>query len=197
MVNFVSHKKITLLSRSPRRRRLLADMGFVFDVASPNADELIPPGLTPIEAAIHLSQLKADSAKSMLSDENILISADTVVFANNKILGKPKNRQEALQMLHMLSGNSHTVVTGVTLRTLEKSVSFAETTEVFFRKLDTDDIEHYVDTWQPFDKAGSYGIQEWIGLIGVEKIVGCYYNVMGLPTSRLYEELKKFDVFPC
>lgn len=197
MVNFVSHKKITLLSRSPRRRRLLADMGFVFDVASPNADELIPPGLTPIEAAIHLSQLKADSAKSMLSDENILISADTVVFANNKILGKPKNRQEALQMLHMLSGNSHIVVTGVTLRTLEKSVSFAETTEVFFRKLDTDDIEHYVDTWQPFDKAGSYGIQEWIGLIGVEKIVGCHYNVMGLPTSRLYEELKKFDVFPC
>ena len=133
----------------------------------------------------------------MLSDENILISADTVVFANNKILGKPKNRQEALQMLHMLSGNSHTVVTGVTLRTLEKSVSFAETTEVFFRKLDTDDIEHYVDTWQPFDKAGSYGIQEWIGLIGVEKIIGCHYNVMGLPTSRLYEELKKFDVFPC
>ena len=197
MVNFVSHKKITLLSRSPRRRRLLADMGFVFDVASPNADELIPPGLTPIEAAIHLSQLKADSAKSMLSDDNILISADTVVFANNKILGKPKNRQEALQMLHMLSGNSHTVVTGVTLRTLEKSVSFAETTEVFFRKLDTDDIEHYVDTWQPFDKAGSYGIQEWIGLIGVEKIIGCHYNVMGLPTSRLYEELKKFDVFPC
>ena len=197
MVNFVSHKTITLLSRSPRRRRLLADMGFVFDVASPNADELIPPGLTPIEAAIHLSQLKADSAKSMLSDENILISADTVVFANNQILGKPKNRQEALQMLHMLSGNSHTVVTGVTLRTLEKSVSFSETTEVFFRKLDTDDIEHYVDTWQPFDKAGSYGIQEWIGLKGVEKIVGCHYNVMGLPTSRLYEELKKFDVFPC
>lgn len=197
MVKTGRHKKITLLSHSPRRRQLLADMGFVFDVVSPNADELIPPGLTPLEAAIHLSQLKANSAKSILSDDTLVIAADTIVFANDKILGKPKDRLEALQMLHMLSGNSHTVVTGVTIGTLEKSVSFAETTEVFFKKLDNSDIERYVDTCRPFDKAGSYGIQEWIGLVGVEKIVGCHYNVMGLPTSRLYEELKKFDVFPC
>ncbi|MGN1236708.1 MAG: Maf family protein, partial [Bacteroidaceae bacterium] len=153
--------------------------------------------LTPVEAAIHLSQLKANSAKSILSDDTLVIAADTVVFANDKILGKPKDRHEALQMLHMLTGKSHTVVTGVTLGTLEKSVSFAETTEVFFKKLDNSDIERYIDMCRPFDKAGSYGIQEWIGLVGVEKIVGCHYNVMGLPTSRLYEELKKFDVFPC
>ena len=139
-----------------------------------------------------MAKLKASAFEGELAENQLLITADTIVWIDNQVLGKPKDRAVAIEMLHQLSGRKHTVYTGVCLKTTQKERVFSAATDVFFRQLSDDEIAYYVDTYKPFDKAGSYGIQEWIGYVGIERIDGSYFNVMGLPVQRLYQELKKF-----
>lgn len=184
---------ILLGSGSPRRRQLLADMGIEFKaIKIKDVDESYPADMLATEVPLYLSKLKSDTYRDELHDGEILITADTVVISDGMILGKPKDENEAIEMLRALSNRSHDVVTGVTLATKQKTHSFAELTKVFFANLTEDEIAHYVETYRPLDKAGAYGIQEWIGMIGVDGIDGCFYNVMGLPTARLYRELCDF-----
>lgn len=185
--------KILLGSGSPRRRQLLGDMDIDFEIAHlKDIDESYPADLAPERVPEYLSRLKAEGHRDELADDTILITADTVVIFNGEILGKPSDRDDAVNMLSKLAGNTHKVVTGVTLTSKGKSESFSETTEVEFLPLSKAEIEHYVDKYRPMDKAGSYGIQEWIGLIAVKAIRGCFYNVMGLPTSALHHHLRDF-----
>ncbi len=189
----LKNKRIILGSRSPRRRELLADCDITFEVAdSYEVEEIFPADLPAAEVAEYLSRLKADGYPLPLAENDILITADTVVINNGEILGKPADRDHAIRMIASLGGKTHTVVTGVTIRTAERSVSFSSSSEVTFRALDTDEIEYYVDTYHPFDKAGAYGIQEWIGCTAIESISGSFYNVMGLPVAALYKQLKQF-----
>ena len=189
----LKNKRIILGSRSPRRRELLADCDITFEVAdSYEVEEIFPADLPAAEVAEYLSRLKADGYPLPLAENDILITADTVVINNGEILGKPTDRDHAIRMIASLGGKTHTVVTGVTIRTAERSVSFSSSSEVTFRALDTDEIEYYVDTYRPFDKAGAYGIQEWIGCTAIESISGSFYNVMGLPVAALYKQLKQF-----
>ncbi|MDE7135620.1 MAG: Maf family nucleotide pyrophosphatase [Muribaculaceae bacterium] len=185
--------RILLGSGSPRRRQLLQEMDIKFEIAHlKDIYETYPSDLAPEKVPEYLSQLKAASYLDELSDDTILITADTVVIHKGKILGKPADKDEAVKMLIELAGDTHKVVTGVTLTSKNKSISFSETTEVEFMPIDKDHIEKYVDKYLPLDKAGSYGIQEWIGLTAVKGIRGCFYNVMGLPTAALYHQLIKF-----
>ncbi len=185
--------KILLASNSPRRRELLSALSDNVAIApSREVDETYPDTLAPDEVAPYLSALKSKAYKDFATDDTIIVTADTVVICDGRILGKPADRAEAIAMLTLLSGRSHHVVTGVTLRRGDKTVTFAETTEVVFSQLIPGDIEHYVDCYRPYDKAGAYGIQEWIGYVGIESIRGDYYNVMGLPLHRLYQALKRF-----
>ena len=184
---------IILASASPRRKQLLEELGIPFKVQSKNVDESFPAELKPDEVAAYLSTLKA---KAFLDDEfnerTLIITADTIVTIDGKILGKPTDREDAIQILKQLSGKKHQVITGVTLRSKYKQTIFSVITDVYFKQLSNEEIEFYVDTFQPYDKAGAYGIQEWIGHAAIEKIEGSYFNVMGLPTHRLYEELILF-----
>ncbi|HZK09339.1 MAG TPA: Maf family nucleotide pyrophosphatase [Bacteroidales bacterium] len=186
-------KKIVLASSSPRRQQLLAEMGYEFTVRLAKVDESFPENLQGAEVASFLCKKKAMAfaEKELLQDE-IIITADTIVCLNDKILNKPGNRDEAIGMLQMLSGQKHEVITGICLRSIGKIKAFTDCTEVYFKELSAETIEHYVDHYKPYDKAGSYGIQEWIGLVGIAKIDGSYFNVMGLPTARLKEELEEF-----
>ena len=189
----LKNRRIILGSRSPRRRELLADCDITFEVAdSYEVEEVFPADLPAAEVAEYLSRLKADGYPQPLAEADILITADTVVINNGEILGKPTDRNHAIRMIASLGGKTHTVITGVTIRTAERSVSFSSSSEVTFRELDTDEIEYYVDTYRPFDKAGAYGIQEWIGCTAIESISGSFYNVMGLPVAALYKQLKQF-----
>ena len=184
---------IILASGSPRRQQLLSDLGIDFEVRLlQGIDESYPQGLTGQEIAHHISRSKAEAYKASMAADELIITADTIVFLDSQVLGKPKNRAEAIAMLHRLSGRTHEVITGVTLQTTERQKTFDNVTRVTFCPLTDEEIEHYVDACQPLDKAGAYGIQEWIGYIGVERIEGCYYNVMGLPIQQLYRELKTF-----
>lgn len=186
------NKEIYLISRSPRRIQLLTELGLKFKTGEAHVEENYSDTLVREEIPVYLSQLKASYAECPINDNTIIITADTIVWANNQALGKPKDAKEAREMLKMLSGKTHQVVTGVTLRNRDKCKSFYEVTDVAFCNLSDEDIEYYIAKYKPFDKAGSYGIQEWIGMIGVESINGCFYNVMGLPVARLYKELKEF-----
>ena len=181
--------KLLLASKSPRRRELLAQLGFPIEYVSIEVDERLAPSTPPLQAAEMLARRKADAYQGSLSDDEVLVTADTVVLLGNRILGKPANADEASQMLHSLSGHSHTVCTGVCLHSKQLTHSFTESTEVHFRTLGDEEIQYYISHYRPFDKAGAYGIQEWIGMVGVSRIEGCYYNVMGLPLARLYSEL--------
>lgn len=184
---------ILLASASPRRRELLAQLNVNFDVAPTiNVDESYPASLSADEVAPLLSKIKADAYKLLITSNQLIITADTVVINNGRILGKPKSKGEAIEMLQTLSGHSHNVVTGVTITTANKQVTFAVDTTVEFAQLTNDEISWYVNTFTPLDKAGAYGIQEWIGCMGVKNINGSFYNVMGLPLHRLYNELKYF-----
>jgi septum formation protein len=184
---------IILASASPRRRDLLKEMGFDFDVISRKIKETFPLAYNPEQVAIHLAELKATAFSSAeLKPDKLLITADTVVSVDNRILGKPISRRNAIDTLEQLSGRSHLVITGVCLRTHEKVHSFAATTKVYFKLLETEEINFYITNFLPFDKAGAYGIQEWIGHVAIERIEGSYFNVMGLPTHKLYEELVNF-----
>lgn len=187
--------RLLLASKSPRRRQLLGQLGYEVEYVSMEVDEHVDPSVPAAEVAVVLSRRKADAfPQDKLQKDDVLITADTVVVYGDQALGKPAGRQQAIDMLRMLSGQKHTVYTGVCLRTAEQTSSFTEATDVFFRRLEQQDIEYYVDTYRPYDKAGAYGIQEWIGMVGIEKIEGCYYNVMGLPVARLYEALRRMSL---
>lgn len=185
--------RLILASNSPRRRQLLADCGLTFECAPKfECDERYPSDLPVREVAEYLSRLKSECCPIALGDKDILLTADTVVIVGDTILGKPSDAGHAKEMLRMLSGRSHTVVTGVTLRSDGRRRSFSVASDVRFRTLSDEEIEYYVDEYKPFDKAGAYGIQEWIGYVAIDGIDGSFYNVMGLPVQRLYVELSEF-----
>jgi septum formation protein len=184
-------KPIILASASPRRSQLLREAGFNFTVYPTNVDETWHPSLDILSVASYISIQKAKPL-ILQSETSIIISADTIVALETQILGKPKDCAESVEMLRLLSGKMHLVITGVTVLFQGKFNTFTEVTEVYFRKLTESEIQYYVNQYQPLDKAGAYGIQEYIGLIGVERIVGDYYNVMGLPICRLSQELHRF-----
>lgn len=193
MLDNVKDRHIILASRSPRRRFLLKQMGLVFTEISAEVEENYPEGLHPNEVAIYLAEMKANHFADLLQHKNnIIITADTLVVIDDQIIGKPEGMEGARKMLQMLSGRMHQVVTGVTIRSYAKSVTFTDWTDVYFKALTDVEIQYYLDHFVPLDKAGAYGIQEWIGYVGVERINGSYYNVMGLPVHRLYEELGNF-----
>ena len=193
MLDNLNKYKIILASGSPRRRELLEGLGLSFTVKCIDGiDESYPESLPAEETALFIAKKKSEAYKGLTDSGHLIITADTVVVCNDMVLGKPSNKNEAKKMLSMLSGKTHQVITGVTLATKEKTVSFSVSTDVRFTTLDKKEIEYYVDKYRPLDKAGAYGIQEWIGYVGVEYISGSYYNVMGLPIQRLYQELKKF-----
>jgi septum formation protein len=183
---------IILGSASPRRRELLAGLGLDFKVADPDIDEDTPPEIPPEEVALYLALGKAAALDEGLGSADILITADTVVLCDGRVLPKPSGRAEAVEFLRLLSGKSHSVITGVCIASGEKRRTFSTETIVTFCEIDDDEIDYYVDNFSPYDKAGAYGIQEWIGFAAVERIDGSYFNVMGLPINRLYRELKDF-----
>lgn len=184
--------RLILASQSPRRRELLAGSGLEFQLAERFECDESYPAMPLTDVAEYLSRKKSDAYPVELAEADVLLTADTVVIACGEILGKPHSRDEAITMLQKLSGSTHEVATGVTLRTSTKSHSFTSVSKVRFRQLSLEEIEYYVDNYRPMDKAGSYGIQEWIGYVGIEHIDGSFYNVMGLPIQRLYCELDRF-----
>lgn len=193
MLNNLEKYNIILASKSPRRQELLKGIGLGFSVMSKDVDESFSRNISVFDVAPFLSVKKAKAFdESELPENYMVITADTVVIVDDMILGKPKSGDEAREMLRLLSGKKHSVVTGVTIHTKEKTKTFSATSKVSFEVLDEDEIEFYVDNFKPFDKAGSYGIQEWIGYIGVNSVEGSYFNVMGLPTQKLYKMLKTF-----
>lgn len=184
---------ILLASKSPRRRELLQQLRIPFHtIALGKIDENYPDTLPPQDVAQYISEMKANAYADIIKDDELIITADTVVICDSRILGKPGGIEEAKNMLNFLSGKTHTVATGVTISSKETRTSFTCLTDVKFATLTDRNIEYYVENFLPFDKAGAYGIQEWIGCIAVESINGSYYNVMGLPLHRLYKELRLF-----
>lgn len=182
---------IILASNSPRRRELLSGLGLDYEVRTlPGIDESYPETLQDEEIPVYISSKKASAYLDALKDNELLITADTIVWLDGQVLGKPADEEEACQMLRNLSGHTHQVITGVTLATTAFKKSFASVSQVTFATLTEEEIKYYVSHYHPMDKAGSYGVQEWIGFIGVERIEGSYFNVMGLPVQRLYRELK-------
>jgi septum formation protein len=194
--DYMNKYRIFLGSRSPRRLALLKDIGLNFELwLKTEVPEVVPDGLSPGEAAVYLARLKAKAYLNELQSDDILITADTLVVLGDRILGKPDGREEAITMLTELAGQPHEVITGVCLSSKSKDVVFTANTTVWFDTLSAAEIVEYVDEFSPFDKAGAYGIQEWIGYIGVKRIEGSYFNVMGLPVQKLYRELQRFTGF--
>ena len=190
----VTDYKLILASNSPRRRELLAGLDVDFDVfVLDGIDESYPQDLKSTDVALYIARKKAEAYKQIIAPDALVITADTVVVVDNRILGKPHGEAEAMEMLREISGRTHLVITGVCITTQEKQVSFSVETEVTFKSLSDAEIEHYVTKYKPYDKAGAYGIQEWIGYVGVTSLKGSYYNVMGLPVQRIYEELKSIN----
>ncbi|MDH6533664.1 septum formation protein Maf [Parabacteroides sp. 52] len=193
MLENIHKYKIVLGSNSPRRKELLAGLDVNFSVRTlPDVDESYPDTLPIQEVPAYIAHKKAEAYMLKMADDELLITADTIVWASDKVLGKPTDREDARIMLQALSGKEHKVITGVCLVTKDKKVSFSVTSEVRFGTLTEAEIIYYVEKYCPYDKAGAYGIQEWIGYIAVESINGSFYNVMGLPVQRLYQELKQF-----
>ena len=189
----LSGRRIVLGSASPRRRELLAGLGLDFTVeATPGAPETYSPGLRPDEVSVALAASKSEGFHRPLEPDEILITADTVVICGDDILGKPSDREDAVRMLRELSGRTHRVVTGVCIRDTGHRNIFSSTSEVEFKALSDEEINYYIDRYRPFDKAGGYGIQEWIGYIGITSIRGSYFNIVGLPVQRLYTVLSEF-----
>lgn len=193
MLSNLEKYKIILASKSPRRREILSLLRLPYTVITIDGlDESYPDTLPVSEVSEYIANRKADAFLQRIGGEELIIAADTVVICQGKILGKPKNAEDAVNMLKFLSGKTHEVTTGVVVASKEKRSSFTTSTKVTFANLSEEEIRFYVDFYQPLDKAGAYGIQEWIGAAAVEKIDGSFYNVMGLPIHRLYQELKKF-----
>lgn len=186
-------KRIILASNSPRRRELLGGLDLDFEVkVLPDIDESYPDSLPAAEVAGYISREKVASYRTLIGEGDLVITADTVVIVGDEVLGKPKDAEDARRMLQLISGRTHQVITGVCLLTIDKEHAFSVTTDVTFKQLSEDEITYYIEHYKPFDKAGAYGIQEWIGYVGVTSINGSYFNVMGLPVQRLWEEIKKF-----
>ena len=181
---------IILASKSPRRQELLQLMGIDFTVVLKDVDESYPSNLSPSEIAVYISEKKVSAFDQVINDE-IVITADTIVSLDGKILGKPENEDHAFEILSDLSGKRHEVITAVSLLKNHQIKSFFEVSEVFFKPINSEQIRYYISNYYPMDKAGAYGIQEWIGLVAVDKIIGSHSNIMGLPTQRLYQELCK------
>lgn len=193
MLNNLNSYNVILASKSPRRQELLKGIGIDFTIMTKDVDESFPQNMSPYDVAPYLSVKKAKAFNdSELPDNYMIITSDTVVIVDDKILGKPKDAEEARSMIRLISGRKHSVITGVTVHTKHKTKTFSVTSKVSFINLDDEEIEHYVNNYKPFDKAGAYGIQEWIGYIGVDYVEGSYFNVMGLPTQKLYNILKTF-----
>lgn len=189
----LSSYKIILASNSPRRKQLLSGLDVDYEIKTlPDIDESYPDHLQGDEIATYIAKAKADSYSQYLEDNTLLITADTIVLLDGKMYGKPKDNEDAKRMLHDLSGKTHQVITGVCITTVDKQHVFAVSSEVRFATLEEDEIDYYVEKYSPLDKAGAYGVQEWIGYIAVEYISGSYFNIMGLPIQRLYRELKRF-----
>ena len=184
--------EIILASKSPRRQQLLIDLGLKFSVQSMDISEDFPEGLGMTEIPVYLAELKAEAFRPLLKNNQLVITADTIVWLDGKVLNKPTDYADGFRMLRDLSGNKHQVVTGVCLLSTEKKVSFYATTDVWFKELSDEEINYYLENYKPYDKAGAYGIQEWIGYIGINHIEGSFFNVMGLPIQILYEHLKTF-----
>ena len=190
-MNINGKYKILLGSKSPRRRDLLLQAGFEFDVVSIDVEEDFDEQLNPQQVVTFLAEKKADGYRELNPGE-LLITCDTIVAIEGEILGKPKDSEEALAMLKKLNNNEHQVLSGVCLKSIDKKVSFHDETKVIFRDLLDKELKYYIESCSPFDKAGSYGIQEWIGMVGVKYICGSFYNVMGLPIHKLYEQIQIF-----
>jgi len=193
MLDNISDYKIILASNSPRRKELLAGLGVDFTVRTlQGIDESYPGSLKGEQIPMYISGQKAKAYKESMADDELIITADTIVYVDGEVLGKPKDADDAKRMFHMMSDRKHEVITGVSIVTKQKTVQFATTTIVTFAPLTDDEIDYYIERYRPYDKAGAYGIQEWIGYIGITGIEGSYFNVVGLPVQRLYTELKKF-----
>lgn len=188
----LSKYKVVLASNSPRRKELLSGLGIRYEVKTlPDVDESFPEGMDGVEIPAYIARRKADAYRAQMQEDELIITADTIVWLNGEVMGKPEDEADAHRMLRALSGNTHQVITGVCLTSVHGQTCFATVTDVTFSTLSEEEIRHYVTHYRPMDKAGSYGIQEWIGFVGVENISGSYFNVMGLPIQRLYTELKK------
>ncbi|KGF38472.1 MAG: Maf-like protein [Prevotella bivia] len=186
---------IVLASNSPRRRELLAGLGIEFEVrVLPDIDESYPADLPVMQIAEYIAHEKASAYLLTMKDNDLVITADTVVIIGNEVLGKPKDEEDAKRMLRLISGKTHQVVTGVCLTTTKQQRHFSVSTDVTFKNLPENEINYYITKYKPFDKAGAYGIQEWIGYVGVTSLNGSYFNVMGLPVQKLWEELKKYFI---
>lgn len=189
----LKNKKIVLASKSPRRQLLLKELGLDFEIRTKDTEESFDINLKREEIPLYLCEHKANAFANEINEGEILITADTIVWIKNTVLNKPENKEEAIRMLKLLSGNMHEVITGVCIRSLDKNLCFNTVTKVFFKSLSEQEIEYYLENYQPYDKAGAYGIQEWIGYIGIEKIEGSYFNVMGFPVKEVYEALLTFS----
>jgi septum formation protein len=192
IIDDINKFRIILASRSPRRKELLKELGLNFEVIVKDWDERYPSHLKAEEIALYLARAKARPFRSGIRNNEIVITADTIVWCNNKVLDKPADRDDAFKILKELSGNTHRVITGVCLLSKTMFTSFFSSTSVTFSELTHDEIEFYIDGFRPYDKAGAYGIQEWIGLAACSHIEGSYFNVMGLPVGQVYHELQKF-----
>jgi len=184
--------QLILASGSPRRQQLMRELGLEFEVRPSEVAEDYPETLGMTAIPEYLAQMKADALNGKMVDNELIVAADTIVWKDDKVLGKPQNKADAFEMLKSLSGSQHQVITGMHLQSKTKRVSFHAVTEVWFDELTDEEINFYIDKYQPFDKAGAYGIQEWIGFVGIYKIEGSFYNVMGLPVHKLYQYLKEF-----
>ncbi len=192
IIDNLNNYRIILASRSPRRQQLLRDLGLKFDVVIKDYTETFPESLGGEEIAKYVAHEKAVSFKNEISENEIVITADTIVWCNNKVLGKPLNSEDAIHILKEISGNTHEVITGVCLFSSFKEKTFSVSTKVTFDTLSGEEMNFYVDKYKPYDKAGAYGIQEWIGIAACSNIEGSYFNVVGLPVQRLYKELQNF-----
>lgn len=191
-LNNLKKYHIILASNSPRRRELLSGLGIDYEVKIlPGIDESYPENLTGEEIPMYIAREKADAYRPSIKPDELIITADTIVCLEGQVLGKPKDEADACRILRLLSGRTHQVITGVCITTAEMQRTFAATTDVTFDTLSEEEITHYVNNYRPMDKAGAYGVQEWIGFIGVTRLEGSYFNVMGLPIQRLYKELKR------
>lgn len=188
--NLLNKYTVILASGSPRRQQFLKDLDILFEIKLFDVEEIYPEELEASEITDFLSELKAQPFDTILKENELVITSDTIVWLNGKALGKPNTKQEAFDMLKSLSGQSHEVISSICIKTTEFTKTISDTTKVYFSNLESNEIEYYVEKFNPLDKAGSYGIQEWIGYIGVEKIEGSFYNVMGLPIHKLYSFLK-------
>jgi len=192
LAEILKNKKIVLGSASPRRQELLKLLAVDFEIRLSNVDEQFDERLPTEEIAEFLAKQKSEALKNTIRKDEILITADTIVTKEGRVLNKPNNEKEAFEMLSFLSEDMHEVITGVCISSTEKSISFSVNAKVFFKKLSAEEINFYIKNYKPFDKAGAYGIQEWIGLIGIEEIQGSYFNVVGLPMQKLYQNLIQF-----